>query len=91
MSNIFAWRDTDPRAMKAAPEPVGPENDQWLRQLADEAGIVVAAWGNHGRHRGRGEQVRKLLAKPQNCANFETPPKPGAPREGLPRFRLCRY
>ena len=25
--NIFAWRDTDPRAMRAAAEPVGPDND----------------------------------------------------------------
>jgi hypothetical protein len=25
--NIFAWRATDPRDMRAAADPVGPEND----------------------------------------------------------------
>jgi hypothetical protein len=62
MSNLFAWRDTDPRAMKAAQEPIGPENDTWLARLAAEAGLVVAAWGVDGRHRGRGDQVARLLA-----------------------------
>ena len=27
VTNIFAWRDTDPRQMRAAADPVGPGND----------------------------------------------------------------
>src|SRR4051794_22888220 len=27
MTNLFAWRDTDPKAMMKVPEPVGPDND----------------------------------------------------------------
>ncbi len=27
VTNIFAWRDTDPRKMRAATDPVGPAND----------------------------------------------------------------
>lgn len=27
VTNIFAWRDTDPKAMRAATDPVGPLND----------------------------------------------------------------
>src|SRR6056297_2193666 len=25
--NIFAWRETDPKRLRAAPEPTGPDND----------------------------------------------------------------
>ena len=27
---------------------MGPENDEWIRRVAAEADIVVAAWGTHG-------------------------------------------
>lgn len=30
MTNIFAYRATDPNVMKAHPEPVGAENDHYL-------------------------------------------------------------
>jgi hypothetical protein len=48
MTNLFAWRSTDPRGLLATDAPVGPENDATLRRLAADAGGVVAAWGVHG-------------------------------------------
>lgn len=61
MTNIFAYRATDPKVMKAQPEPVGPDNDKWLVEIAREAGIVIAAWGVHGEHLNRGKEVVDLL------------------------------
>lgn len=61
MTNIFAFRATDPRVMKAHPDPVGPDNDFWLQESARQAGIVVVAWGNHGAFQQRGEIVEDLL------------------------------
>lgn len=62
MTNIFAYRATDPRDMKAASDPIGgTENDRTLLERASEAGVVVAAWGTHGTFNGRGEAVRALL------------------------------
>ncbi len=58
MTNIFAFRATDPRIMKGASDPVGPDNDETLIRLAADSGIVVAAWGNHGTHQGRENVVR---------------------------------
>jgi len=58
MTNIFAYRATDPKVMKGAFDPVGPDNDETLIRLAADAGIVVAAWGNHGTHHGRENVVR---------------------------------
>lgn len=59
--NLFAWRATLPRDMLAAIDPVGPAGDDWLLRAARGADRVICAWGEHGRHRGRGEAVRLLL------------------------------
>lgn len=61
MTNLFAWRDTDPRNMLAADDPVGPDNDRVLRVAHDKAALTVAAWGAHGTHGGRHNVVRALL------------------------------
>lgn len=59
--NIFAFRATDPRVMRAAPDPVGPANDGAIIEGADWAGKIVCAWGTHGAHLGRGPAVEGLL------------------------------
>ena len=61
MTNLFAYRATQPTDMLAQDDPIGPENDAHLRRLATDAGVVVAAWGTHGAHLGRDAQVRTLL------------------------------
>lgn len=61
MTNIFAFRATDPKDMKAALDPVGPDNDMWLKKIVDEALLVVAAWGTHGNFKGRDADVTKIL------------------------------
>ena len=63
VTNIFAWRDTDPRAMRAAPDPVGPDNDATILSGAAWADRIIAAWGAHGAHLGRGMQVESLLRR----------------------------
>lgn len=61
MTNLFAFRATDPRVMKATPDPVGPKNDWYLKSGAIQSEIVVAAWGNHGGYRGRSQEVVEFL------------------------------
>jgi hypothetical protein len=61
ITNIFGWRATDPEEMKAVRDPVGRGNDKAIVSAAREAKLVVCAWGNHGLHRGRAEQVLALL------------------------------
>lgn len=63
MTNLFAWRATDPRDMKEAADPVGAENDRWLLESARRCRRVVAAWGSHGSFRDRGAAVCRLLRK----------------------------
>ena len=61
VTNIFAWRDTDPRKMRAALDPIGPENDAAIREACQWGDQVIAAWGTHGAHLNRGPQVEALL------------------------------
>lgn len=62
VTNIFAWRDTDPKAMRAALDPIGPDNNAAIADRATWATDVIAAWGTHGAHRDRGADVAVMLS-----------------------------
>lgn len=62
--NLFAFRATNPRALRGANDPVGPENDAWILRGQAEAERVVTAWGNGGTFRGRAEEVLPRLREP---------------------------
>lgn len=61
VTNVFAWRATDPDRMKAAQDPVGEGNDAAILRAAKNAQLVVCAWGNHGLHLARSSAVQRLL------------------------------
>lgn len=64
MTNLFGFRTTEPRILKATKEPVGKSNDRWLKRLSESAGIVIVAWGVHGGYAERDKLVLQLLNKP---------------------------
>jgi hypothetical protein len=61
VANLFAFRATDPKVMLAEASPVGPENNKHILQAAARSALVVAAWGVHGSHMGRDEEVLHAL------------------------------
>ena len=61
VTNIFAWRETDPHKMRKAADPVGPANDAQIVQGVAWADQVLAAWGTHGAHLGRGPALERSL------------------------------
>ena len=63
MANLFAFRAIEPRDMKNASDPVGPENDKHLLALANDSALTVAAWGVHGTFGGRHNAVREMLPR----------------------------
>lgn len=63
VANLFAYCTRWPQVMKAAPDPVGPDNNQRLLTTAAQAAVVVAAWGTEGTHLGRDAEVRELLPR----------------------------
>lgn len=66
--NLFAWRATDPSALKAAAgaghDIVGQKCDEAIRVAVASADVVVVAWGFHGALLGRDRSVALLLEKP---------------------------
>ncbi len=65
--NLFAWRDTEPKDMKAAADPIGDLNDQFILETFLDAGAsgwtVLFGWGNHGSHLGRDRAVVAIAAQ----------------------------
>ena len=61
VTNIFAWRDTDPKKMRTAKDPIGPDNDKTIMEACSWGDQIIAAWGTHGAHLGRGVQVKQIL------------------------------
>lgn len=65
VTNIFAYRATDPKNMRAQADPVGPLNDAAIEEsvawVGGAGGQIICAWGAHGAHLGRGAAVERLL------------------------------
>ena len=61
--NLFALRSTDPQELYRAADPIGKGNDASILEACRSAGIVICAWGAHGKHLGRGEFVRAQLLR----------------------------
>ncbi len=67
MTNLFAYRSTDPEALYEVVDPVGIENTHYLRLVAAEAAAILVAWGCHGRYLNRDRLVMQALGKPLLC------------------------
>lgn len=80
VGNLFALRSTDPRALLTASDPVGPANDNYLREIALQSDILVAAWGAHSLAIARGKAVSKILPGKLHCL--------GTTKQGHPRHPL---
>jgi len=79
--NLFAYRATNPKDMKKAADPVGPDNDRYLLEMFNEADIVVCAWGTGGSFMRRDLAVAKLLqGRTFRCLSVT---KEGHPRHPL--------
>lgn len=79
MTNLFAWRDTKPENMKKASDPVGPENDWFLQEVASISDRIIACWGNHGTFMDRDQVVRKMLPEMFALKLNEKTGQPGHP------------
>lgn len=79
MTNLFAFRATDPRAIRAVADPVGSENNGALLDSAIGAGVIVAAWGAHGEYMRRDAHVKAMLPGMLCCLRLTKGGHPGHP------------
>jgi hypothetical protein len=61
VANIFAWRDTNPAGMRNASDPIGVLNDQYILENIQNHDQIICAWGAHGNHLGRSDQIIGVL------------------------------
>ena len=83
IANLYGARATQPSALRAFPDPVGPDNDRHLRDAAEQAALIVCGWGGHA---GIDERAKVV------CALLRASGKPlhhmGLTRAGHPRHPL---
>lgn len=59
--NAFAYRSTNPDELYDVTDPVGPENDEYIRRAAETSGVVICGWGKHGYLHSRSTYVEKII------------------------------
>jgi hypothetical protein len=59
--NLFAFRATNPKELRFTLDPIGPDNDDHIKQMVSEALDVVCAWGTQRLLYHRAPQVMQLL------------------------------
>lgn len=63
LTNLYAFRATDPRALAWASDPIGPDNVKYIAAAAGASQCIVPCWGTHGALRSRGREVLGLLRR----------------------------
>jgi hypothetical protein len=76
--NLFAFIATNPRELKTAKDPVGPDNDHHIIDMVQTSDEIVVAWGDDGRLFGRDLAVKELLGPVRLMCLGTT--KSGAPK-----------
>jgi hypothetical protein len=76
--NLFAYCSTDPRGLRKTADPVGPDNDDYLKAACEEASLSVCAWSSLGRYRQRDKEVLHFVREP-HCLTILKDGSPGHP------------
>ena len=79
MANLFAYRATNPRKLYSEQDPIGSDNDFYIKEYADKSEMIIACWGNHGRFNNRSQRVYNLIGS-LNCLDTN---KNGEPKHPL--------
>ena len=61
VTNLFALRSTDPKALYRTANAVGPANNLAILWASKQGDGVFCGWGAHGSLRGRDAEVKRLL------------------------------
>ena len=78
VANLFGFRATSPNELRAYQEPVGKENDAWIREIAKKAAKKVAAWGNNGKFFNRSKIILTSLDQ-LHCIKMNKSGEPAHP------------
>jgi hypothetical protein len=84
VANLYAFVTSKPEIMRAAADPIGPDNDAAIAAAVKRAAIVMVAWGD-GADPVRERQVAQMLADMHVQPWMLRPTSSGAPSHPLAR------
>ena len=58
--NLYAYRATNPAELWRTSDPVGPDNDTYLRTAGVSGDLLVAAWGGNAKR----QRVQEVVSLP---------------------------
>ena len=61
MLNLFAFRATQPKDLFNAKDPIGKDNDEYIKKYSKICDKIVCAWGNNGSFKNRSKKVLSLI------------------------------
>ena len=64
VTNIFAFGATYPKDLFSNKNPVGFDNDLWIKNISKEVEKVILAYGNLGKKFDRPNEILKLIESP---------------------------
>jgi hypothetical protein len=85
--NLFAYRSASPLDLRQVDDPIGSQNDRYLKKAIKSADRVVVAWGNNGKLMQRDRLVLELLSKHNIQPHCLGITKAGYPRH--PLYVMC--
>jgi hypothetical protein len=71
VGNPFAYRAKDVSELSRVADPIGPENDHYLREIIAEADVLVPCWGSRMKLR---KDLRPQLDRLRDMLEFSTKP-----------------
>lgn len=90
--NLFAYRSTDPDALKHVADPVGPENDRYIKDATGlDHALVVAVWGKDGGKTRRSGEVLQLINRGLDCLGYTKDGYPKHPSRARKDSELERF
>lgn len=79
ITNLYGYITPNPKDLKTVDDPVGPENDVWIQDMAKACDKVLCIWGNSGSE----YRIDKILPLIKNKAYTIGLTKSGRPRHVL--------
>jgi len=61
MLNLFGFRATQSKDMFNAEEPIGIDNDEYIKKYSKICDKVVCAWGNDGNYKNRSQEILAII------------------------------
>lgn len=83
VGNLYALRATDPAALKSHPDPIGPDNDDYLHRLGWRCPLVMAGWGAHREATARARHLMGRMVLPPYSLRCLGTTSAGHPRHPL--------